>query len=174
MNGRARVVSIFADSRGFAGALERLKEAGQRDVTAYSPVGMLGLERLLPRRGSPIRFIALVAGICGCIGGFWMCIGSAELYNLIVGGKHPVNLLPYAIIGFELAILTAGVITLGAIIGFAKLRPAHPVRAYDPRFAVDEFGIVVQCPESEIPSVVALLRAAGAKEVHEQREPDDR
>ena len=170
---QARVFSVFPEMASFVGALKRLRAEGLRDFAVYSPVALPELEHLLPRRGSPVRFVVLVAAIAGCIGGFWMCIGSALLYGLIVGGKQPAAILPYCVIGFELTVLLGGLTAIVAIIAFARLRPGRPTAAYDPRFGEDQFGIAVTCGPSESARVAALLRDAGAREVNELSASDN-
>jgi hypothetical protein len=170
MNSRRCVTSVFDNVAAFKNGLMRLHESNLRDVTAYTPVGMPELEQYLPTAGSPIRFFVLIAAVVGCISGFWMCIGSAYLYNLIVGGKHPRTLLPYAVIGFELTILIGGLTAVVMIILFARLRPGHPIKTYDPRFNVDRFGITVYCSEEQLSQAQSILEDAGAEEVHEQSE----
>ena len=174
---RVAVVSVFRDVGAFARALKRLKELGERDLAIYSPVGLPALEPLFPKQRSPIRFVVLAAGIVGCAGAFWMCIGSALLYGLIVGGKWPASILPYCVIAFELTVLLGGLTALAAIIlavslsnrAVARLRPGRPAVAYDPRFGEDRFGLCVTCAEDQVAPLAAMLREAGAEEVHEQR-----
>jgi molybdopterin-containing oxidoreductase family membrane subunit len=172
MTGEASIVGVFREVTALAAALRRLKEGGFRRLTVHSPVGLLELQALMPHGGSPIRFLTILAGAAGMIGGFWMCIGSALLYGLIVGGKHPVSWLPYCIIGFEGAILVGGVTTFVAMLMLARLRPARAVRrlratpAYDPRFGVDRYGVCVFCPPAQVATITALLWEAGAEEVH--------
>jgi len=168
MTARSQVISVFSDAGAFVRALERVKEMGLRDLVVYSPVGMPAIEHLLPRRGSPIRFVVLAAAATGCALGFWMCIGSALLYGLIVGGKWPASWLPYCVIGFEATILFGGLTAIAAIIAFARLRPARTTPAYDPRFGEDRFGLYVRCPQHQTASVMSALREAGAEEIDER------
>jgi molybdopterin-containing oxidoreductase family membrane subunit len=125
----------------------------------------LGIEHLLPRRGSPVRFVTLAMGIAGAAAAFWLCIGSALIYALMVGGKQPVSILPYCVIGFELAVLLGGASTLAAVLVLARLRPLPPAAPYDPRFGEDRFGICVSCPASQASTVTQLLQEAGAEEI---------
>ena len=53
------------------------------------------------RGKSPVRFWTLIGGLCGVVGGFAPAIGTALVNGLIVGGKHPVSIIPYCIAGFE-------------------------------------------------------------------------
>ena len=173
MSERSRVDSVFGDVESFIAALKRLRDADVRNFTTYSPVGLRGLEGLMPRTGSPIRFITLAAGFAGAASGFWMCIGSALLYGLIVGGKWPSAYLPYCVIGFEFTVLVGGLTALFAMLALARLGPRAPEAEYDPRFQVDKFGITVFCPGDRLASMDQLLRSAGAQEAHEHRATED-
>ena len=170
---RTNVISIFSDAAHFTEGVKRLNQAGLRDVQLYSPVGLPELEHLAPRRGSPVRCVVLIAGAVGLIGGLWMCIGSALLYSLILGGKAPEAIIPYCVIGFEVTVLVGGLAAILSIVGFGRLGPRPPDRPYDPRFGEDRFGICVYCREEEKKAVADLLRQAGAEEIHEQPEPDN-
>ena len=165
MNEPRHLVSVFADPRGLAEGLRRMRELGLREVEVYSPAGLPELGPLLPRQGSPIRFLTLLAGIAGAILGFRMCLGSALLYGLIVGGKFPASILPYCVIGFELTVLVGGLTAFFAVLAYARLLPKRLPLAYDPRFGVDKFGLAVVCDPARIGEVAGLLRAAGAEEV---------
>jgi hypothetical protein len=167
MSDRREVLSVFSDVARLVGALRRLQDAGHRDLRVYSPVGLPELEHLLPRRGSPVRFVTLAMGAAGAVLGFWLCIGSALLYGLIVGAKPPVSILPYCIVSFELTVLVGGLSTLAAVILFARLTPVAPRMPYDGRFGEDRFGISVSCPLEQVSAVSDLLRSEGAEEVNE-------
>ncbi|MFB3881550.1 MAG: DUF3341 domain-containing protein [Armatimonadota bacterium] len=169
MRERARVVSVFREVSALAGALRAARSRGLRELSLYSPVGLPALEPLLPRRRSPVRFLVLAAAIAGCLLAFWMCIGSALLYGLIVGAKWPVSVLPYCVIGFEFTILFGGLAAMIAILGLARLRPAPAAEPYRPAFGEDRFGLCVYCSLEQTAAVAAMLREAGAEEVDEQR-----
>jgi hypothetical protein len=163
-----RLVSVFGDGSSFTRALQRLQEAHIQDIHAFMPAGISAVEQFLPRRGSPVRFFTIAAGIAGAISGFWMCIGSALLYSLIVGGKRPAALLPYCVIGFELTVLLGGLMTLAAVFFFSRLYPGHKSSAYRPAFSNDKYGIAIDCTSDQIDTVTGLLRAAGAEEIDEE------
>jgi len=168
MNQGRRIVSVFGNVCGLAAALGQLEALGLRDVAVYSPVGLPALEHLLPKRGSKIRFLVLAAGITGCLCAFWMCIGSALIYGLIVGGKWPAAVLPYCVIAFELTVLFGGLTALVSIIGLARLRPRVLPVEYHPSFGQDRFGLCVGCADGQAASLVGLLREAGAEDVYER------
>jgi hypothetical protein len=163
-----RVTATFADHEALVTALKGLREAGIDRFRVYSPVPLIEHEDLMPRRGSPIRWYALAAGVAGCVGGFTLCIVSARFFSLIVGGKPVVSWLPFCVIGFELTVLTAGLVTMATVFLHSRLHPQSPEPAYEPSFSVDEFGVSVPCAEEERGRIVGLLREAGARDVREE------
>jgi len=167
-----RLRSAFATPEAFVAALKALRRAEIRDLEVYAPTSIAGIEELLPRRGSPLRFATLAAGLAGCAVGLWLAIGSAVMYSQIVGGKPPVSLVPFCVIAFEVTILAGGVATLLAILGLSRLRPQPLAAGYRPEFGVDQFGITVCVAADRAQEVADLLRSAGAESVDELTSPD--
>jgi hypothetical protein len=161
------VSASFEDFAGFVAALKGLREMGLTRFSVFSPVELTDIEHLLPRRGSLLRWVTLVAGFTGCFLGFLLCIGSALLYSLIVGGKDPVAWIPYTVIGFELTILTSGLCTVGAVLVASRLYPRPLAPAYRPGYSNDQFGLSVPCEPAQQPSIATLMSSAGAIEVRE-------
>ncbi len=161
------VVGVYGDVLDFAEALRQLQERGLSKLRVYSPVGLEGLERFFPRRGSPIRWFMLVAAIIGCIIAFIMCIGSAEYYGLTVGGKLPATPIPYCVVGFEMLILFAGITGFFMIFAMGDLRADAPSPGYDPRFNEDKYGVRIDGSAEELASATEVLKATGAEEVHD-------
>ena len=171
MSRLVRVTASFTDLPPFLEALRRLRSAGVERFAVYSPVPLDEYEHLMPRQGSPIRWYALVAGVLGCVSGFALCLGASRFFSLIVGGKPVASWVPFCVIAFELTILTAALVTMGAALGFPRLFPRSPGPGYDPSFSVDAFGLSVLCAEDRREAVAELLREAGAHEVRESEEP---
>lgn len=167
MTGATRVTASFAEHAPLIEALKRLRRKGVREFAVYSPVPLTEYAALLPRRGSPVRWYTLAAGITGCCLGFALCIGASMLYSQIVGGKPIVSWVPFCVIAFELTILTAGVVTLGAVLLYSRLYPRAPSAQYAADFSVDTFGISVPCAASDSHSIAELLREAGADRIDE-------
>ena len=108
----------------------------------------------------------LIGAVCGCIGGFWLAIGTALVNGLIVGGKHPVSIIPYCIVGFEGTILLGGLANLIAVLSYARLGtrsrlPRGVRRAVRP----GPLRTVRGMRAAPGRTARALLNAAGAEEV---------
>ncbi len=167
MSTQRRISATFPAFEPFLAALMALRRAGIRDFSYYSPVSLKEYKELFPEHESPVRWWTLGAGFVGAFLGYWMCLGSSLLYNLITGGKPVVSWVPFTIPGFELTILTSALTTLGAVLVYSRLYPRKPGPEYDSEYSAGTFGIAVPCEESACEDVVSLLRQAGASEIRE-------
>jgi len=128
------------------------REAGYRNMDAYSPFPVEGLAEAVGMPASRIPLLVLLGGAAGCIGGFFMQYYAAVIaYPLNIGGR-PLNSWPSFIpITFELTILCAG---LTAVIGMLVLN-GFP-KPYNPVFNAERFEHATQdtfflCIESSDP-----------------------
>ncbi|HRP07816.1 MAG TPA: DUF3341 domain-containing protein, partial [Gemmatimonadales bacterium] len=85
-------------------------------------------------------------------------------WPLVVGGKPVATITPYVVIGFELTILTASLLTVLAIIVFSAMKSLKG-RAYSPAFSDDRIGIFIPCGADSASGVEDTLRRHGAVEV---------
>lgn len=169
MSAPARVVSVFPDVEALIRGLRRLRDAGYREYAVYSPLGLPELAPLMPRQDSLVRWVTLLAALFGLALGFAMPIGGSLVWDLIVGGKHSVSVLPYAVFGFELMVLVGGVSTFFFVLWLSGLGLRRLEPEYDPRFGEDRFGVALRCPPEQATQVMGLLKEAGAEEVYERR-----
>ncbi|MCX5685577.1 MAG: DUF3341 domain-containing protein, partial [Planctomycetota bacterium] len=159
------VLAIFTEPEPLVEAIRRVKQAGFRRLEAYSPMRLEAVEDAIGRRTSPVRYWTLIGAISGCVGGFALAIGSALVNSLVAGGKPPVSVIPYCIVGFEGTILFGTLANLAGVIYHARLgRPALPA-AYDGRFTRDRFGLLVACEPHEADTVRSALAPCGAESI---------
>jgi hypothetical protein len=110
-------------------ATRRAREAGYRDMDAYTPYTVEGLSSELGLPRTRVPFVVLVAAMVGAGAGFFMQYYSMAIdYPFNVGGR-PENSWPVFIpITFEVMVLVA---SLGALLGMFFLnglpRPHHAV-----------------------------------------------
>ena len=146
---RPVIIGNYSNPAALIEAAQKIKAAGFHRVDFFSPVKLARLERLLGYEKSPVRFWTLAGALTGLIGGFSLAIGTALVNGLIVGGKHPVSIIPYCIVGFE------GMILLGSIANFMGFlfysRPYHLKKMrYDPRYSRNLFGLAVSCEPHQL------------------------
>ena len=158
---RARFESIENLER----ALQRLKDTGQKRYEAYGPVDLKCLEDLMPRQGSGVRPWATAGGIIGLLSFWFMCVASALIYSLYVGGKPPWSNVPFVVVMYEGTILLGSIFAFFAGIGIAKLWPRKPPPDFDTRYSGSSFGLHVQCEPSKEDDIKSLLQECGAVEI---------
>jgi hypothetical protein len=130
----------------------------------FSPFRLAAVDRLLYGRASPVRFWTLGGALLGMASGFALAILTALVNRLIVGGKPPVSIVPYCVIGFELTILGGTLFNLVGVTWHGRLYRWTLPRAYDRRFSRDKFGLFVICEPDVHDEVTAQLREANPEE----------
>ncbi|MFQ5881406.1 MAG: DUF3341 domain-containing protein [Candidatus Methylomirabilales bacterium] len=160
------LVGSFRHLDSLLEAIERLRQAGHRDLQSLSPVPHHAIDEALEKPASPVRVFTLIGCLLGGITGLILTVAPSLNYPLITGGKPIVSIPPFLIIIFELTILFGGLLTLGGMLLNARLPRMHIGPAYDPRFSEDRFGLWVRCEVKDFDAVAQLLQSAGAEEVH--------
>ena len=163
------LVGIFDTPGPVAEAAKRLKGRGFQDLEIYAPAAFPELDDAILEKPSGVRIWTLVGGLLGVTSGYALAIWMSLDWPIVVGGKPFASIPPYTIIGFELTILFGGLATLLGLLVVGGL-PYGTFgvndKAYDKRFSAEEFGLVVECRDRDVPEVDALLRAHEAKEVN--------
>ena len=163
------VVAVFKDHETLLAALRKARASRFDRLDTYSPMRLKDTEAILGRGPSPVRYWTLVGAISGCIGGFALAIGSALVNSLMAGGKHPVSIIPYCIVGFEGTVLIGTLANLAGVLWHARLASPRLPDGYDQRFTCDRFGLFVACEREEAEAVRGLLASTGPEEVREVR-----
>jgi len=161
----AEILGILRTPQATVGAIERLKQAGFRDLDVYSPVPSHDIEHAMDSGPSRVRAWTLIGGLTGVTLGYAMTIFMAYDWPLVIGGKPFASIPAYTVIAFELTILLGGVLTVLGLIthGIVLSRKEH--RAYRPSFTGDDFGCLVSCHSDQIPRVREILEGEGCTEV---------
>jgi hypothetical protein len=116
-------------------ATRRAREAGYRDMDAYTPYPVEGLAAELGMKRTRVPFVVLACGLIGAVVGYFMQYWTMGVdYPFNVGGR-PLNSWPaFLPIVFEVMVLVA---SFSALLGMLFLnglpQPYHPV------FKVDRF-----------------------------------
>jgi Protein of unknown function (DUF3341) len=139
-DGARRIYGLLADfdsPQALLDAAHSVREAGYRDVDAYTPFPIEEVSEALGYHGSKLPLIVFFGGALGFLTGYGMQRYSAVVdYPLNIGGR-PLHSWPMFVpIAFELTILFAGI---SAVLGMFILNklpmPYHPL-FNAPRFAL--------------------------------------
>jgi molybdopterin-containing oxidoreductase family membrane subunit len=159
------VLAIFREPARMLSAM-RAVMAAQLPYDTFSPSRLPVMEPLY--RPSPVRYWTLFGALAGLAGGFWLAIGAALVNGLIVGGKMPVSIVPYCIIGFEGLILIGSISNFIGLIVHCRLgRCCGPIPAmYDRRFSRDHFGLFIPATAEQREQARAVLAQSQPEELH--------
>lgn len=171
LEGTYGIMAEFNDAQSLLDAANATREAGYKDIDAYSPFPIHGLSDAIGFKHTKLSAVVLVMGVLGGIGGFFMCwYANVISYPLNIGGK-PYNSWPAWIpITFECTILLAA---FGAVLGMLALNglpmPYHPVFNVK-RFenaSRDRFFLVIQSrdPKFDADSVYKFMDTLKPREV---------
>ena len=145
-------------------AIEGLKKAGLKQITAYVPYPEHHIEAALGYGQSPVRVFTLVGGLSGAAAGLSLTTWTSAYWPLVVGGKPIIGIPAYIVITFELAVLFGALATIIGLFINARLPDLKPQMAYDPEFSAGRFGIYVEVP---------VDRVDEARRILEKEEPAD-
>jgi hypothetical protein len=167
------LLAEFAEAGALVTATRRAYEEGYRHMDAYSPFPIEELAEALHVRKTRLPLLVLLGGILGASGGYFLQYYSAVLdYPLNVGGR-PLHSWPAFIpVTFELAILTAALFAVLAMLGLNGLpMPYHPVFNVA-RFALatrDRFFLCIEAtdPRFDREQTAIFLHGLAPREVTE-------
>ena len=163
----ANVLGVFEHVDTTLHAIRDLRARGFSELTVYTPVPVEAIEEEVEqvRPLSKVRLFSIVGALVGTSTAFFLTFWTSQKWELVTGGKAPMSLPPFIIIGFELSILLCGIATLIAMLVLGRLPKTRPSATYDPRFTLDRFGVAVACRPDQADAVRAVLSSAGAEEV---------
>jgi molybdopterin-containing oxidoreductase family membrane subunit len=132
-------------------------------VRVHSPVPSDALAEAMQVKTSKVGWFTLAGGIIGFFTGFALAIFTATRWDLIVGGKPVVALVPFVIVGFEFTILFA---IFGNLIGFlhqSRLPRQANLDRYDPRCSGELYGVLASCSPDDQNRLNAFFREKGGE-----------
>lgn len=129
------LMAEFESPEAILAAARQVREAGYREIDAYTPFPVEGLHEVISDRRSPLSRVVLICGLLGAATGFGMQVYlNAVAYPINVGGRPLFSWPAFIPITFELTVLFAA---FGAFIG-VLVASGFPTY-YHPVFNVDSF-----------------------------------
>lgn len=167
------IMAEFDSPEALLAAANSARDAGYRNIDAYSPFPVDGLNAALGRPPSRLPALVLGCGLLGAVTGFLMQYYLSKFYYPINVGGRPLNSWPAFIpVTFELTVLFAAFgAVFGMLISNRLPMPYHPVFNV-PEFSRsqrDRFFLCIEKADprfdaAETPKFAARL---GALSVHE-------
>lgn len=131
------VVAAFAEPRTLIAAVHAAREAGYRDLDAYTPFPVEELNEALDLHHSRLPLLVFGAGVFGAVAGYGLQYYCAAIaYPLNIGGR-PIHSWPAFIpVTFETTVLFSALATVLGMLAMNGL-PAP----YHPMFHVPDFDL---------------------------------
>ncbi len=161
------ITAVFASASDLVEGVRTAQKAGLDLLVTYSPARVDGAEEILNPGPSPVRVWTLAGALTGLTSGFTLAIYTALVNGLIVGGKHPVSIIPYCIVGFEGTILAGTIFNLIGVLVHGRLgRPRLPA-GYNPVFSRDRFGLFIGCIPEKFLHARNIISSARPQEIYD-------
>lgn len=158
------LVGSFAEATDMLDCMERARSAGIDVRDVFSPVGLPELGEISYKHRSPVRFATFFGGVTGLVGGLALALWTSGVWDMIVGGKPVMSIVPFLVVGFEFTILLGALATLAALLVLARLPDRNfPGPAYREEFSNNRFGLWLDPPADRLDEAEALLRDGGAE-----------
>jgi Protein of unknown function (DUF3341) len=148
-------------------ATRRARQAGYRDMDAYTPYAVEGLAEELGEPKSRIPLVVLIGGLVGASAGFLMQYWSMAIDYPFNAGGRPLNSWPAFIpVAFEMMILVASFSAFLSMLFMNDLpRPHHPLFNV-PQFArasQDRFFLCIEATDPQFDPQRTLEFLSGAE-----------
>ena len=160
------VTALFDTPDGIIHAAKEVHAAGYTKFDVNTPYPVHGMDDAMNLKDSKLGFVTLAAGLLGGAGIFgfvsWVFILA---YPNVIGGKPYFSWPAFVPITFEITVLSAVLVTIGALIVFFFKFPnnSHPLHdtTYMKNVSSDKFGISIQAddPIFDEAKVMLLLHA---------------
>jgi len=157
------VMGLFADENQAVSAIEAVKVSAWTLRRVHSPIPSHKISQALNLKKSKVGWFTLAGGITGFFSGFLLAMFTAVQWNLIVGGKPVIALVPFFIVGFEFTILFAVFGNVVGLIHQMRLPEFKGLEQYDPRCSGHHFGVTVSCKADDLEGLKHFLQNRGAE-----------
>ena len=151
-------VAYFEDEQAILDATRKAREAGLEIHDVFAPYAVHGMDEAMGLRPSRLGWFCFGAGAFGLglatLLEWWT---SAVAWPINVGGKPPNSMPAFVPVMFEMMVLCAAVLTVGALLLRTKVLPFKKPVPLLPRVTDDRFALALATPER--PGAEAQARA---------------
>lgn len=117
-------------------AVDKARNAGLRQLEAYSPFPIDGLAERLRFKDQRVPLLTLLGGVLGAAVGYGMQVYTNYDFPIDIGNRPLVANPAFMLITFELTVLFAVLFAIGSMLALNRLPRLH-----HPLFDLDEFHL---------------------------------
>lgn len=154
------ITALFNTPNDIIAAAKGVSNAGYTKYDVHTPYPVHGMDKAMALPETKLGFVTLAAGILGSVGmiSFASWVASVD-YPQVIGGKPYWSWPAFVPVTYEIAVLVAVLLTVGAMIAFFFKFPniSHPLHdtPYMKNVSSDKYGITIQaedpkCNEQEV------------------------
>ena len=163
MPSKRHIMGLFKNEDRVVSAIKALKQSSYQFIRVNMPIPSHKIMDVLKLKKSMVGWFTLCGGILGFIGGFALAIFTATRWNLVVGGKPIIAIVPFVVVGFEATILGS---VFGNVLGLltqTRLPGYRWFKFYDPRCSGEHFGVLASCEAGQEDGLQDFLKNQGAE-----------
>ncbi len=163
MPSERHIMGLFKNEDRVVSAIKELKQSSYQFIRVNTPIPSHKIMDALKLKKSMVGWFTLCGGILGFIGGFALAIFTATRWDLIVGGKPIIAIVPFVVVGFEATILGS---VFGNVLGLltqTRLPSYRWFKFYDPRCSGEHFGVLASCEAGQEDGLQDFLKNQGAE-----------
>ena len=145
------LVAEFETATELFHASEKTRDAGYKEIDAYTPFPVEHLEEALGKGHTKLSQLVFVGGLAGAIGGFGLATWASTMaYPLNIGGRPMLSWPSFIPITFECMVLLASFTAVFGMIALNGLpQPYHPIfnaKNFE-RASVDRFFLCIEAAD---------------------------
>lgn len=159
----SRIMGLFKDPDQVVEALRALKTSPWSLIRVHGPIPNHKIAEALNLPKSKVGYFTLAGGVIGFFTGFLLAAYTSVQWDLMVGGKPVVALVPFFIVGFEFTILFSVFGNVIGLINFGGLPDWSGLTDYDPRCSGDHYGITAACDPTQLSDLRRFFQERGAR-----------
>jgi mono/diheme cytochrome c family protein len=164
------VTALFKTPNDIIAAAQTVRDAGYTKFDVHTPYPVHGMDSAMGLKETKLGFVTLAAGILGAVGmiSFASWVASVD-YPQVIGGKPYWSWPAFVPVTYEIAVLLAVLLTVGALVTFFLKFPnnSHPLHDtnYMKSVSADKFGVTIQAedPKFNEQAVKELLKKLGGE-----------
>lgn len=144
---RSFLVATFTDADSLLRAVRLVRRETFRLYDVFAPYPVHGLDEAMGIKRTRLPYVTLLAGLTGLASALFLQFYANVLdWPLDVGGKPDNSTLAFIPISFELTVLFAGLVTVGAFFLRARLYPGKLEQLAAPGVTNNVFALVLRRP----------------------------